>query len=430
MNQIQVDPFHKMIYLLTGKSPSEINRRDKAIKFPVKLMYVLQCGDYEHAVDWSHDGLLFVIKNSSVFESCVLPEIFKEAQFQSFERKLTRWGFTKARSNSTMKKAKYYGHPLFRRGNFSRCMKISTSKIACTDDRSDAFSVEDLARRASFLSRVNEAPAVFANTTMVGRPMNSDSMLRNSATNVNTSFLPPFSRGEVIESIPTCMPRLAAVAAPMPFDPSREVTMSTLGLFAHEQDRSSEQMCGRNNDYVQQQAFRNDSFNQQARYYNCQGDKSELRFAQNGTPSMRELSHQGSSLCSSSDSNGVPRYLSQQSCEQDSLAYCDIALLSNGMLGRGDYFRGTRQQEGLSNRTSDCGYYTTSPLGEMRRKNDSSIKSRIIPGVPSTLYNVQGYGRSSRTLDDTISRSWMRNPAFGINGKSQVYDDFEFSSMY
>jgi len=36
-NQRLVDPTHKMLYLLTGKNPSEVRRRDKSIKFPVKV---------------------------------------------------------------------------------------------------------------------------------------------------------------------------------------------------------------------------------------------------------------------------------------------------------------------------------------------------------------------------------------------------------
>ena len=36
-NQRLVDPTHKMLYLLTGKNPSEIRRRDKSIKFPLKV---------------------------------------------------------------------------------------------------------------------------------------------------------------------------------------------------------------------------------------------------------------------------------------------------------------------------------------------------------------------------------------------------------
>ena len=51
-------------------------------------MYVLQCRDYEEVIDWSHNGLLFVIKNTELFEERVLPEIFKEAKFQSFDRKV------------------------------------------------------------------------------------------------------------------------------------------------------------------------------------------------------------------------------------------------------------------------------------------------------------------------------------------------------
>ena len=51
-------------------------------------MYVLECEDYKDVITWDPSGLSFVIIDPKVFEKRVLPEIFKEAKFASFQRKV------------------------------------------------------------------------------------------------------------------------------------------------------------------------------------------------------------------------------------------------------------------------------------------------------------------------------------------------------
>lgn len=74
---------------------------------------MLECNEYNDIVCWSPCGQLFSVQDIDQFEKKVLPEVFKQAKFSSFERKLIRWGFKKAKSNRRTK-AKFYGHPLFR----------------------------------------------------------------------------------------------------------------------------------------------------------------------------------------------------------------------------------------------------------------------------------------------------------------------------
>ena len=51
-------------------------------------MYALECGCYEDIISWSPSGLAFVIMDPKRFEKEVLPELFKEAKFSSFDRKV------------------------------------------------------------------------------------------------------------------------------------------------------------------------------------------------------------------------------------------------------------------------------------------------------------------------------------------------------
>jgi hypothetical protein len=53
-------------------------------------MYVLEdeAKQYEHIISWSKDGLSFIIHDTSQLEKEVLPNIFKDAKFSSFLRKV------------------------------------------------------------------------------------------------------------------------------------------------------------------------------------------------------------------------------------------------------------------------------------------------------------------------------------------------------
>jgi len=79
-------------------------------------MYVLECGHYSEIIAWNPEGKSFAILKTNEFEERVLPEIFKEAKFSSFQRKLTRWSFVKKHYASSC-----YSHPSFKRGNWALC---------------------------------------------------------------------------------------------------------------------------------------------------------------------------------------------------------------------------------------------------------------------------------------------------------------------
>eukprot|EP00551_Chaetoceros_affinis_P008331 CAMPEP_0203668848 /NCGR_PEP_ID=MMETSP0090-20130426/5381_1 /ASSEMBLY_ACC=CAM_ASM_001088 /TAXON_ID=426623 /ORGANISM="Chaetoceros affinis, Strain CCMP159" /LENGTH=510 /DNA_ID=CAMNT_0050533401 /DNA_START=77 /DNA_END=1609 /DNA_ORIENTATION=+ len=103
-----------------------INAKGRSIKFPVRLMYLLEeCQEeFSSIFGWAPDGLSFIIYDSKQFEERVLPTIFKDAKFNSFLRKLYRWGFMKRSMGD--KRISYINHQ-FQRGNYSLCMDMSCS---------------------------------------------------------------------------------------------------------------------------------------------------------------------------------------------------------------------------------------------------------------------------------------------------------------
>jgi hypothetical protein len=46
-----------------------------------------------HCLGWAHNGTAIVIRDQERFSNEVLPRFFNSCKFNSFRRKLQRWGF-------------------------------------------------------------------------------------------------------------------------------------------------------------------------------------------------------------------------------------------------------------------------------------------------------------------------------------------------
>lgn len=98
-------------------------------------MYVLECGKYNHIVGWKLDTESneqhFIVYDIDAFTETVLPTLFKVAKYDSFQRKLYRWGFIKTRRTKADKlqlpKAVCYVHPFFRQGDYNGAAKMTCS---------------------------------------------------------------------------------------------------------------------------------------------------------------------------------------------------------------------------------------------------------------------------------------------------------------
>ena len=106
-------------------------------KFP-QLMYAVQCGEFNDIVAWSNDGRSFCINDTDAFEKAVFPVVFKPSKWESFARKLARWGFTRIRlTGAYAERGAGYNHPQFRRGDFALSSLMSCSGTSSNDDRSN-----------------------------------------------------------------------------------------------------------------------------------------------------------------------------------------------------------------------------------------------------------------------------------------------------
>lgn len=94
-------------------------------RFPAKLMVILNNPDYANILSWSADGEAFMFHDRQAFEAVILPTIFKDSKFDSFLRKLYRWGFAKCQVHSKS------GRPAYRHENFLRRSPNDCKQMEC-----------------------------------------------------------------------------------------------------------------------------------------------------------------------------------------------------------------------------------------------------------------------------------------------------------
>ena len=89
--------------------------------FPQKLMDILNDDQNSDIIKWLPCGTAFMIVDKKRFAAEILPQYFKQTQFTSFTRKLTRWNFIRVPRGPLM--GTYY-HKFFQRHNPTFCMKV------------------------------------------------------------------------------------------------------------------------------------------------------------------------------------------------------------------------------------------------------------------------------------------------------------------
>jgi len=96
--------------------PRVVDDIERAIfTFPERLMELLDQGAAEDAMWWLEDGDGFCV-NPKLFGDKVLNKFFQGTKFESFTRKLNRWGFKRASGQHIPINTIAYYHNLFQRG--------------------------------------------------------------------------------------------------------------------------------------------------------------------------------------------------------------------------------------------------------------------------------------------------------------------------
>lgn len=101
----------------------------------------------EHIISWTPDGKSFIIHNMQTFQNYILPHYFNGIKFDSFQRKLYRWGFTKnlkvkgmeyddiyyTPSSSRKKNIVIWSNALFQRNKPYLCHEMTCSTVTPTN---------------------------------------------------------------------------------------------------------------------------------------------------------------------------------------------------------------------------------------------------------------------------------------------------------
>mmetsp|Transcript_41099 Transcript_41099/g.70329 ORF Transcript_41099/g.70329 Transcript_41099/m.70329 type:complete len:420 (+) Transcript_41099:121-1380(+) len=111
----------------TMKSQSDADAtapsRRRKPNFAEKLHSVLNNKECRHAIAWLPSGRSFCITNQEEFVKKILPKFFREAKFESFSRRLKRWGFRKVYTTGLSQTI--FSHDLFHRDRPDLCKTMN-----------------------------------------------------------------------------------------------------------------------------------------------------------------------------------------------------------------------------------------------------------------------------------------------------------------
>jgi hypothetical protein len=107
-----------------NSSRSSAGRR---LTFPEKLMELLNNEDYRESMSWLPNGNAFALQ-PTMFTKEILPKHFEGTKFESFTRKLNRWGFKRIAGEDTPEETFAYSHHLFKRDFPELCRGMSGGK--------------------------------------------------------------------------------------------------------------------------------------------------------------------------------------------------------------------------------------------------------------------------------------------------------------
>ena len=104
----------------------------RRLTFPDKLMNLLNSKDFQDSMCWLRNGNGFAL-HPNVFMKNILPKHFEGTKFESFTRKLNRWGFKRIAGEDTPEDTYAYSHHLFKRDCPELCRGMSGGKKAEQD---------------------------------------------------------------------------------------------------------------------------------------------------------------------------------------------------------------------------------------------------------------------------------------------------------
>lgn len=161
---------------------------------------MLDCGKYEHILDWTANGKVILVKDTEIFSNVVLPALFeKDAKFESFTRKMRRWGFSTKKgqmvpsSDSSKKPNKNRTKYLFQHNEFQRNQPELCANISCSNtSRAATLNFDQLSNRSNSFQQQNlqvgiVAPSNFAQLNNAASFAGNSSLAQQHLSTPSTS---------------------------------------------------------------------------------------------------------------------------------------------------------------------------------------------------------------------------------------------------
>mmetsp|Transcript_530 Transcript_530/g.799 ORF Transcript_530/g.799 Transcript_530/m.799 type:complete len:685 (-) Transcript_530:136-2190(-) len=111
----------------SSSNVSTQNSTGRRLTFPEKLYELLNVKDCQDAICWLPNGNAFAL-HPTMFIKKILPKHFEGTKFESFTRKLNRWGFKRIAGDDAPEDTFAYSHHLFKRDYPELCRGMSGGK--------------------------------------------------------------------------------------------------------------------------------------------------------------------------------------------------------------------------------------------------------------------------------------------------------------
>ena len=170
--------------------------------FSEKLHAVLANKNLQSIITWLPSGKSFCILDKDRFTRQVLPAYFREAKFESFSRRIKRWGFRKM--HTTGLKQVVYTHDLFQKDRLDLCRKMN--------GRAGQEETSDVVAEAARFENILTEQVALAEKTLGAYHRAASPKMEKARSETNGQKMPMKKRFVPAQSIP--VPE--AVTRPMP----------------------------------------------------------------------------------------------------------------------------------------------------------------------------------------------------------------------